>query len=164
MIHEAQNQMKCILLNKRPHDISLARLRDHVYRTQWRFRFILKARNEDFLAEISCLIRLFHNASGLGSLWKSLRMTKYILRTSVRACVCACVHVYECSRACICMCRARACVRACVCGECEVVFWGDWAQVIQLKTIKPFRSEATLFQWSQCHTNKRTLRKKSNLT
>ena len=32
MIHEVQIQMKCILLNKRPHDISLARLRDQICR------------------------------------------------------------------------------------------------------------------------------------
>ena len=34
MIHEVQYLMKCILLNKRPHDISLAlaRLRDHIGR------------------------------------------------------------------------------------------------------------------------------------
>ena len=32
MIHEVQNQMKCILLNERPRDISLVRLRDQICR------------------------------------------------------------------------------------------------------------------------------------
>ena len=32
MIHEVQNNMKRILLNKRPHDISLAPLRDEICR------------------------------------------------------------------------------------------------------------------------------------
>ena len=30
MIHEAQNQMKCILLSKQLRDISLARIRDQI--------------------------------------------------------------------------------------------------------------------------------------
>ena len=35
MTHEVQNQMKCILLNEQPHDISLVELHDQICHVYW---------------------------------------------------------------------------------------------------------------------------------